>query len=425
MLLETHQTPPAFQVEVFITKGDVMKQFFYSSFFVLIVLLAACGQPATPKETTELDSQALSTPLADSARAVVANNTEVYTAGYTAGKLPGSTTSGTVFLRKYTVAGKALWTRQFANYGLFYGAPTVKLALAPNGDVYVVDYLSAESSPPYRQITVRKYDGSGNLVWRKELNNPGGLRDVELRGSTLYLLTTNGLQFSIYRLSENGQAQSTITKSGITNVQDLAFDSKRNFLVLGSFEGNKSGIKVLRYSPTNGALNGSVIVDTSERDGADKMVLDSKDNLYISWKKVAVATDAETNSIAKYDSNLGFLGNTTLSQSPNSQSGQDITGMVIRNDVITVAGYTQLASSSDTYDAFSFRLTTTGNSVKRIANSTISYVTKGQDLVNDVAVSSKTFVVGSTTGNFKTPSNVARNNEDAFIIADNFSWFDQ
>jgi hypothetical protein len=253
---------------------------------LLILVLAACSQ-STPAvtEATELASQKLSSSSYDTALEVVANTSNVYITGSTDGRLPGSSSGGGVFIRQYTVAGKAIWTRQFGSAGS-YGSG---LALAPNGDVYVVASGtggSSTGSSNTKQMTLRKYSKAGLLLWSKAFGNTAvdtaSTVDLELRGSVLYALANKNRAggFLVYRFNTSGTALSTITKNdaAVSQAIDLTFDKKSNMLVAtktGYIDSNSAGIKVLRYAPT-GQTNGAIAVDTNSNDMAKNWLLIAK-----------------------------------------------------------------------------------------------------------------------------------------------------
>jgi len=59
------------------------------------------------------------TPHWDEAAAVAVDATSVYVTGYTSGSLGGQPHVGghDVFVRRYTLDGKTIWTREFSSYG--------------------------------------------------------------------------------------------------------------------------------------------------------------------------------------------------------------------------------------------------------------------------------------------------------------------
>jgi hypothetical protein len=393
----------------------------------LLLVLAACNQSAP--EVTELESQKLSSTARDYGSDVVANLDHVYVLGSTEGRVVGST-SGGVFLRQYTVTGKPVWTRQFAGAGR-YGSD---LALAPNGDVYVLANSVDETTT--KRMLLRKYSKAGTLLWSEGFGNTvvdgGAGVDLELRGSVLYALANKNRAggFLVYRFNTSGTALSTITKNDATVTQaiDLTFDKRGNMLVAtktGYIESNSAGIKVLRYAPT-GQANGAISVDTNRNDLVKKLVVDSKNNLYIAWEQLY-----DTINIAKYDTSFRSIGNTVIASPPAGFSATyAINDMAIAsNDGIVIAGTTTSGFGDYVnrggYDAFVLGIDTAGTTVRVNFGSEVQFGTSKDDFGYGVAVSSKTFIVGSTEGNFKTPNQAAFGGSDAFVAANRFEWLDQ
>lgn len=114
----------------------------------------------------------------DEANAVsVDESGNAYVVGHTSGTLPGQPTagSGDAFVRKFDGAGKELWTQQFRG-GTHSGADVASSVSADgNGNVYVVGSLHGPAmnyspSAPF----IRKYSGSGQELWTRELAIVGG-----------------------------------------------------------------------------------------------------------------------------------------------------------------------------------------------------------------------------------------------------------
>ena len=95
----------------------------------------------------------------------------VYVAGYTYGALPGQSSSegGDVFVRKYDGSGDIIWTRQF---GSSTEDVAQGVAVDDSGNVYVVGWTSGtlpgQTSSGGIDAFVRKYDGSGDEIWTRQ-----------------------------------------------------------------------------------------------------------------------------------------------------------------------------------------------------------------------------------------------------------------
>jgi parallel beta-helix repeat protein len=108
-----------------------------------------------------------------SPRGIAVDASGVYVAGYTAGALPGQSSSGgdDAFVRKYDLAGTELWTRQFGTAG----GENVYAVVVDASGVYVAGYtggtLPGQTSSGGYDAFVRKYDTSGNEVWTRQFGS--------------------------------------------------------------------------------------------------------------------------------------------------------------------------------------------------------------------------------------------------------------
>ncbi|MFO0954535.1 MAG: hypothetical protein U0835_25915 [Isosphaeraceae bacterium] len=117
----------------------------------------------------------------DYAYDVATDASGVYVVGEAGGTLPGQVSSGGYFdayVRKYDGSGNLLWTRQF---GCAFDDGAYGVAADASG-VYVVGAIWGV--PPGHMWSealddfVRKYDGSGNLLWTREFGSGGGDSDT-------------------------------------------------------------------------------------------------------------------------------------------------------------------------------------------------------------------------------------------------------
>lgn len=113
----------------------------------------------------------------DRGTAVSTDSTGAYDVGYTQGTLAGQTSSGyvDVFVKKYDVNGKLLWTRQFgsdqfdAGWGTATDSSGVYIAGTAGGQ------LPGQSGTPKTSgFFLEKLDTDGNLLWVNEISVPHG-----------------------------------------------------------------------------------------------------------------------------------------------------------------------------------------------------------------------------------------------------------
>ena len=123
----------------------------------------------------------------DAVRGMAADATGVYAVGITNGSLPGQAAplgSGDIFVRKYSVDGAALWTRQFGTAFLDEG----RAAAVDASGVYIAGILGSD-------VVLRKYDLSGTELWSRTIDsgNTEQIRGLAVHTSGVYVVgLTNG-----------------------------------------------------------------------------------------------------------------------------------------------------------------------------------------------------------------------------------------
>jgi hypothetical protein len=113
------------------------------------------------------------TTQAENAYAVSADSLgNSFVTGYTRGDLGGPNPGeADAFLSKYDPAGNQLWLRQFGTIGSEGGSAVAADAL---GNVYVAGFSDGSLDGPNAggyDVFVRKYDGSGSLLWGRQLGS--------------------------------------------------------------------------------------------------------------------------------------------------------------------------------------------------------------------------------------------------------------
>jgi hypothetical protein len=114
------------------------------------------------------------TTAVDRATAIAVNASGLYVAGATQGKLPGQTGAGDAdgFLRKYTLDGTELWTRQF---GTRESDEVLSMAMDSSG-LYLAGMtagaIGGQTSAGSADAFLRKYDFSGGVVWTRQFGTP-------------------------------------------------------------------------------------------------------------------------------------------------------------------------------------------------------------------------------------------------------------
>src|SRR5438874_1040514 len=117
-------------------------------------------------------------PNYDTALGVTIDASGLYVVGRTEGTLPGEVSAGTVdaFIRKYDFLGNVTWSHQFGTEG-FDAADGVA---ADASGIYVTGETGGtfpgEVTAGGGDGYVRKYDGSGNVLWTHEFGTDANVR---------------------------------------------------------------------------------------------------------------------------------------------------------------------------------------------------------------------------------------------------------
>ncbi len=171
-----------------------------SAMLALLCAIALAAVPATGVHAASITwTRQFGTPRPDSATDVDVYSTGVYVAGYTDGALPGQTDKGgdDAFVRRYNRTGGITWTRQFGSPG---GDQANSVAVNSTG-VYVVGQaygaLPGQSRKGDADAFVRKYTLSGNHVWTRQFGTAGSdyAWDVDVDSTGVYVVghTTGAL----------------------------------------------------------------------------------------------------------------------------------------------------------------------------------------------------------------------------------------
>src|SRR5262245_10036729 len=159
----------------------------------------------------ELWTHQFGTGGADGAFGVALDATGVYVTGLASNSLPGQTSGGDTFVRKYDAAGNELWTHQFGTRSF-----AAHVALDATG-VYVAGFnegaLPGQTSAGGSDAFVRKYDTAGNEMWTRQFGAAGTdlALDVAVAASGVYaagytdgVLPGGGIGASFVRKYEAG-----------------------------------------------------------------------------------------------------------------------------------------------------------------------------------------------------------------------------
>jgi Beta-propeller repeat len=247
------------------------------------------------------------TPSLEDSRGVAVDATgNAYAIGFTNGNLAAINAGpADAFIRKYTTAGSAAWTKQACttqddvyNAAVADGSGNVIVAGASRGNF---------GGPPQglSDVIVRKYDSTGNVTWTTQFG--GTVDDYGLglsrdASGNVYVtgrynatddnMTDRNFDAFVTKISSTGAIAWTKTFS--TPVFDVGFstavDSHGNVFVAGSTLGslvgaNQGGFDAhLSKYDTNGNLSWRMQFGTSAFDSATSLAVDTSDNLYLAGR---------------------------------------------------------------------------------------------------------------------------------------------
>jgi parallel beta-helix repeat protein len=324
----------------------------------------------------------------DSATAVATDGSAVYVAGTSTGSLPPGQTAYAalgVFVRKYDLAGKELWTRQLSASGATYSwIPDVATGIAVDGSgVYVTGYVAFSALPGQtdlggRDAFVRKIDLDGNELWTHQFGTAGDddATSVAVGAAGVYVAGWTTGTFP-------GQ-----TSSGSQDAFLRKYDSDGNELWTQQF-------------------------GTSYADSADAIAVDAS-GVYVAGG-TSGAFPGQTSSgsqdalLRKYDSD----GNELWTQQFGSAGNDDARALSIDTAGVYVAGSTSGTLPGQTNvggeDAFVRKYDPDGNALW-----TQQFGTTGDESADALSFdASGVYVAGSTTGTL--PGQSSSGDVDAFV----------
>ncbi len=109
----------------------------------------------------------------DYALDVVASSTGVYVAGTVGGALPGKTSAGgkDAFVRRYNSKGGVVWTRQFGTPQEDWGQSLAVNSTGVYVDGYTKGALPGQTNKGLDDGFVRKYSLTGSLIWTRQFGS--------------------------------------------------------------------------------------------------------------------------------------------------------------------------------------------------------------------------------------------------------------
>ncbi len=133
-------------------------------------------------------------PGGDQANSVAVNSTGVYVVGQAYGALPGQTRKGDAdaFVRKYTLSGNHVWTRQFGTARSDYAWDVD----VDSTGVYVVGHttgaLPGRANAGLKDAFIRKYSIAGGELWTRQFGSSRDdyAFDVAVSSTGVYVVGT-------------------------------------------------------------------------------------------------------------------------------------------------------------------------------------------------------------------------------------------
>ena len=307
----------------------------------------------------------------DAEKVVTDSSGNIYVAGTTFGPLGFQVGSFDIFLAKFNKDGKALWVRQFGtkNTDRFAG-----LAIDSNDRIYV---LSDEGA---NNFVVRKFSVAGSLLKNKSvtLNNRPSIEPEAITVDNLNKV----IVLTDWNNSGNGKGR---------DVRLFKYNSKLKQI----------------WQRNYGDFNSESALD---------ITTDSNNDIYFT---ISAFVQDEGGYFIKKNAN----GNTIYSRRlEHSDTSFDtfLRGITTDdNDNIYIAGDTGGSftgfNNAGMRDIVVFKYSSIGDEQWVSQFDSGSYGSEGDDYAYDIAVSSKIYIIGRTSGNLLNGSNVSYGNWDGYI----------
>ena len=356
------------------------------SWLLAVLAIAACNQsPPTPSETV---TPQFGTSEFDSGVDVTFDSSgRIYVVGDSDPSYQDS-----AFVRRYTRSGSLVWKRQFDNdYGNVFAA-----SAAGDGSIYVVGYTYSELQvggdfSGAGTGFVRKYSGSGTVLWTRQLVLDVGDTTNQVLGITgdrsggIYVVGRFGDSDTAFvrRYSSSGAALWTRTFA-YGSARDAVVDQSGYLYVVGDHE-NKAFIR--KYS-ASGTLVWTRVFSGTEHEGATSVDV-YRDAIY-----VAGELDTSDAYVRKYSTG-GTLVWTRSFGTTQNDSASDVEVDSLGNVYVTGTTGGSLAGNKGGRDAFVRKYSTSGSTVW-----TKQFGSPQDDSANAVTTrtGSEIYVVGTTYG---------------------------
>ncbi len=317
----------------------------HSAVMVICIAVVVLSSPAFAEAPYEVTwARQLGTSGWDEGMSVaVDSNGNAYICGYTDGSLDGNNAGlGDSFLAKYDSSGTWLWTRQLGTSADEY---STSVAVDSNGNAYISGetYGSLDgNSAGGVDAFLAKYDGSGALLWTRQLGTSGNdssasvavdsVGNAYISGWTDGSLDGNnagGNDAFVTKYDSSGVWQWTrqLGSSSWDRSESVAVDSNGNAYITGwtdgSLDGNSAGqqdIFLAKYN-SSGVWQWTRQLGTSASDYSYSVAVDSADNAYISGYTRGSLDGNSAGSadafLAKYDSSGVWLWTRQLGTTSN------------------------------------------------------------------------------------------------------------
>lgn len=235
----------------------------------------------------------------------------VYVVGTVNGKLPGQVKRGStdVFVRKYSRAGKVLWTRQYG--GLKGWNLGLRIAVDKDGRSYVGGQWSTNGGN-FRAF-LRACSAAGAVRWTRFWTADNGARAVALSsaGGSVYVASNrDDVDIIVRRYSSMGvlRKQARVPTAGRSPTGDLSVDPSGNVYVCGTADrGNAGGYCYLRKTSPNLATRWTRTWAQWDGQGYSDVVADAGGAWLAGWVDSAPDTTTPYHSVYNRYSAAGSL----------------------------------------------------------------------------------------------------------------------
>lgn len=324
------------------------------AFALLLCAVAACSQVPMPGQVADLAPQAFGTPQNDKILDLTKYSGGVYAVGNTNGSLYVTNKgSGDVFVTKLGSDKRTFWGRQFGTSG---DDKVTKVATDADGYVYLFGHTKGTLERANRggyDFFLRKYTAAGRFLWTRQfgLETDDYPLDLVTTQNSVYVLGESDQKgYFVYRYTFSGGTywkRQIGTASDASATPKLSLDGAGNVYVAKTIDGevdpyfgNTSDIKLEKFSGA-GTLLWTKVFNFAQDDYVSQIVA-SGNNVYLRGVRFDIPDDESFEWLGSVsgDGDLRWEGSIGVSSSYDSVFSGDtqlfVDGSGVYTDTVTV-----------------------------------------------------------------------------------------